>query len=308
MAFVRVLKHVALVISLLTIAQMLTPFAGRLLTRLVRTAPFSRRTMSTFKLDNDIFNATLYKQLTDVWLPGVDLKGEQLDQSILKRWFVPTPDERDAFDKVCREQFAHALDAIGPDVLPEPTAQPFIDEITRIAKDDPSDNGSKAAWTALSLALLLDQIPRNLYRTNESLRKVYNHYDVMSYSLARALLHSPSIVPRVDLHPQWRLSAAHRIWFYMPLVHSEDVEAHKYLDSILGEFKEELGKLEGFKGSKGLIEGILKSEKDHRDIIDRFGRYPHRNEALGRESTEEEKKFLADGGATFGVGQKKSET
>ena len=265
--------------------------------------------MSSFKLDRNIFNPTLYKQLTDVWLPGVDLGGEELPESVLKRWFMLSGDERHAFDGICRDKFAHALDAIGPDKLPEPTAQPFLDEIEDVARNDSKSesdsNASQAAWTALSLTLLLDQIPRNVYRTDAGLRNVYTHYDGISYALSRTLLSPTSPVPRVDLHPQWRNSAAHRLWLYMPLMHSEHIEAHHLLDKILDEAANECEALEGHKATKMFLQGQLKAEREHRVILDRFGRYPHRNGALGRPSTEEEKKFLEQGGATFGVVQEK---
>jgi uncharacterized protein (DUF924 family) len=255
-----------------------------------------------FKLDATIFNATLYKQLTDVWLGGVDMRGEELDYSVLKRWFMASKEEGIAFDGLCRSHFAHALEAIGPDQLPEPTAQPFIDEIVRVSHEH---DDTQAAWTALSLTLLLDQIPRNIYRTDEGLRKVYNHYDKISYALSQKLLSSRPPVPRVDLHPQWRHATAYRLWFYLPLMHSEDLEAHDYIDEILSDVGAELEILEGHKGSKMFLDGQWKAEKDHRDILNRFGRYPHRNSALGRQSTDEEKKFLEEGGATFGVAQEK---
>ncbi|KAH7379283.1 hypothetical protein DE146DRAFT_672437 [Phaeosphaeria sp. MPI-PUGE-AT-0046c] len=265
------------------------------------TSLFPRRTMSTttFKLDPAIFNASLYKKLTDTWLPGVDTSGNELDLDVIKIWFAGTPEERAAFDSTCRDNFAHALEAIGPDRISNHTAQPFLDEVERVKKEQ---NDTQAAWTALSLAILLDQIPRNLYRDDAGLRKVYNHYDKMSYALARALLSSS---PRVDLHPQWRNSMAHRLWFYMALVHSEDVEAHDFLTGIIDEAKQELEQLEDGQATKMFLEKQVESEKEHRDILDRFGRYPHRNGALGRESTEEEKRFLEEGGATFGVVQKK---
>lgn len=252
--------------------------------------------MSTFRLDPSIFNATLYKQVTDVWLPGIDLRGEELDFSVIKRWFAGSVDERAAFDGTCREKFEHALEAIGPNHVSEPTAEPFLDEVKR------SGDESQAAWTALSLTLLLDQMPRNIYRTDEGLRKVYSHYDRMSYALAQSIVSSKS---RVDLHPQWRNSAAHRMWFYMPLMHSEDMEAHRLVDEILAEATEEMGQLEGHQASKTFLQKQVEAEAEHRAILDRFGRYPHRNGALGRVSTEEEKRFLEEGGATFGVAQDK---
>ncbi|KAH3966239.1 hypothetical protein HBI25_121140 [Parastagonospora nodorum] len=244
--------------------------------------------MSSFKLDPTIFNATLYAQLTDLWLPNVDSTGSELDPSLLQRWFSSDP----ALDRTCRDSFAHALEAIGPENV-EPSAQPFFDEIERAGDD--------GAWTALSLAILLDQMPRNIYRTDEGLRKVYTHYDPMAYNLSRALL-SPD--KRVDLRPQFRHSIAHRMWLYMPLMHSEDIEAHKLVDGILADAKSDVA---GRKGSEMMLAGQLKAEKEHREILDRFGRYPHRNGALGRVSTEAKKKFIREGGATFGVKQARDE-
>jgi uncharacterized protein (DUF924 family) len=281
--------------------------AARTASRLPHSS-LHHRDMSTFKLDANLFNATLYRQLTNVWLPGVDLRGEELDMSVLKRWFMAGPDERAAFDGLCRDKFAPALEAIGPGQMTQPTAQPFLDEIERVAQNDPMGDGAEAAWTALSLTLLLDQIPRNLYRTDAGLHTVYTHYDIMSYNLSRALLSSKSPVPRVDLHAQWRNSAAHRLWFYMPLMHSEDIEAHHAIDEILGQASREVNALEGHHGTKTFLDGQLQAEKSHREILDRFGRYPHRNGALGRQSTEEEIKFLEGGGATFGVTQEKKKS
>jgi uncharacterized protein (DUF924 family) len=265
-------------------------------------------TRANFKLDASVFNATLYRQLTDVWLPGVDLRGEELDTRVLKRWFMAGGDERAAFDGLCRDKFGPALEAIGPDDMTEPTAQPFLDEIARVAQEDPMGDGAEAAWTALSLTLLLDQIPRNLYRTDAGLRKVYTHYDGMSYNLSRALLSPQSPVPRVDLHGQWRNSAAHRLWFYMPLMHSEDIAAHHAMDELLRQASGEANALEAHNATKTFLDGQVQAEKSHREILDRFGRYPHRNGALGRPSTEEEIKFLDNGGATFGVAQEETST
>jgi uncharacterized protein (DUF924 family) len=54
-----------------------------------------------------------------------------------------------------------------------------------------------------------------------------------------------------------------------------------------------------------ILDAQFKAEKDHRDILNKFGRYPHRNGPLGRSSTDEEKRFLEEGGETFGVAQEK---
>lgn len=243
--------------------------------------------------------------MAETWFQDLGTSGLEFDTSIVKRWFIPTPHERAAFDEVCRGSFSHALEAIGPDAFPSATAQPFVDELHRTAEQTSTENGVEAAWTALSMALLLDQMPRNIYRTNADLPLVYKHYDRMALHLVRTLLSSSSPIPRPDLHPIFRLSAAHRMWFYMPLIHSEDVSDHDLAHGIVAEFCNEIESLGGYEGTKKFLEGYNKSAKEHREILDRFGRYPHRNGALGRQSTDEEKRFMEEGGATFGVAQEK---
>ncbi|KAI4926112.1 uncharacterized protein J4E92_006850 [Alternaria infectoria] len=261
---------------------------------------------STFSLDSAIFNKTLYKKITDIWFPGVDTSGKEFDMSIAKRWFAGSPEERLALDGQCRDVCGKALKAIGPENFPEANAQPFLDEIARVAEEENKADGATgedAAWTALSFALLLDQMPRNIYRTDEGLRLVYGHYDRMGDALVRNLLSPASPIGRPDKHPALRFSAAHRTWFYMPLMHSEDLSAHDLAEEIIAEFARELEGLDGYNGTKMLIENYQKAAKEHRDPVERFGRYPHRNAALGRTSTEEERRFMEDGGATFGVAQ-----
>ncbi|OAL44031.1 DUF924-domain-containing protein [Pyrenochaeta sp. DS3sAY3a] len=261
---------------------------------------------SPFTLDPAIFNSSLYTRLTDVWFPGLDTSGQALNQETMRRWFMGSPDERAQFDGVCRQEFAHALDAISPAAFPNPTAAPFLSELERVAAASKDGAQSeKVAWTALSLILLLDQIPRNIFRDNAGLRKVYTHYDTMAFSLSSTLLSDSSPIPRPDIHPVFRLSGPHRLWFYMPLMHSEALADHDRVDALLEPYRAECAELEGYEGTKAFLEGQTKAEKEHREILERFGRYPHRNEALGRDSTDEEKRFLDEGGATFGVGQGK---
>jgi uncharacterized protein (DUF924 family) len=263
--------------------------------------------MSSFALDRSIFTPALYQKVTDVWLAGVNPNGEEFNMAVAKKWFMGTQEERLALDKQCSDNFGQALEAIGPAKLTPPTAKPFLDQLKEIAQKDTNGDGSEAASTALSIAILLDQMPRNIFRTNEGLVKVYNHYDRISQDFIRTLFSPTSPIPRPDQHPQWRNSTAHRMWFYMVLCHSEDIEVHKQLDGLLEDLQRDLNKQPGCAGSKALLEGQLKAEREHREILDRFGRYPHRNGALGRESTEEELKFMSEGGATFGVAQEKDE-
>lgn len=263
--------------------------------------------MSSFTLDRNIFSPALYQKIQDVWLSGVTPDGEEVNMDVVRRWFMGTPDERQALDKTCTDNFLHALNAIGPENLSNPTAEPFLDQLTEIAQKDSKGDGAEAASTALSIAILLDQMPRNIFRSDDGLVKVYTHYDKISQAFIRTLFSPKSPIPRPDQHPLWRNSTAHRMWFYMPLCHSEDVEMHKQMDGLLEDLQRDLDAQSGCAGSKTLLEGQFKAEREHRVIIDKFGRYPHRNGALRRESTEEELKFMSEGGATFGVAQKKDE-
>ena len=70
----------------------------------------------------------------------------------------------------------------------------------------------------------------------------------------------------------------------MPFMHSESKEVHETAVEIF---------------NKPGMEGAYDYELKHKAIIDRFGRYPHRNEILGRESTPEEIEFLKEDGSSF---------
>jgi uncharacterized protein (DUF924 family) len=81
-----------------------------------------------------------------------------------------------------------------------------------------------------------------------------------------------------------KLSVAERVFLYMPYMHSESRLIHEVAERL---FKE--------NGPQSNYEFELR----HKAIVDRFGRYPHRNEILGRESTEEELAFLSLPGSRF---------
>ena len=121
----------------------------------------------------------------------------------------------------------------------------------------------------LGLILVLDQFSRNLYRD-----------DVRAFAqdgLALAL--TRRAIFRGD---DMRLQEAHRRWVYMPFMHSEDVMAQR---EGCTHFRERLNDAD-----------TLDYAQLHLDIIQRFGRFPHRNKVLGRESSAEEIAYLKDGG------------
>jgi uncharacterized protein (DUF924 family) len=127
------------------------------------------------------------------------------------------------------------------------------------------------ATGCLAEILVLDQFSRNIYRGTP---KAFE-----TDSLALALAQSAVFLGQ-DLH----LSIEHRAFVYMPYMHSESREIHK-----------EAVRLFSAPG----LEKSLSSELKHLAIIDRFGRFPHRNTVLGRPSTPDERAFLQEPGSSF---------
>jgi uncharacterized protein (DUF924 family) len=84
------------------------------------------------------------------------------------------------------------------------------------------------------------------------------------------------------------------MFLYMPLVHSEELAHHervlKLVEQTLASVPDD---------ARDPFEGWRKSAQQHADIVRRFGRYPHRNAILGRESTPEEVAFLEEPGSSF---------
>jgi uncharacterized protein (DUF924 family) len=145
--------------------------------------------------------------------------------------------------------------------------------------------------------ILLDQIPRNLYRTAATLPLVYGHYDELSRSLVKNILARD---PRPDMHASIRYAPVKRVWFALPLMHSEDKQMHErsleFVDECISDVRER-----GDAEAVQFLEKMRGFELMHKEIVDRFGRYPYRNKFLGREPTEEEEAWIKEGGNTFGV-------
>lgn len=130
--------------------------------------------------------------------------------------------------------------------------------------------GEHADWRQgvegrLAEIIVLDQFSRNIYRNSG---QAYA-YDNMALALAQ------EGIRHADLSG---LTVEERGFFYMPFMHSESLKIHEQA-------------LELFASEPGLSHR-LKYEKMHYDIIKEYGRYPYRNEYLGRENTPEEEEYL----------------
>jgi len=124
----------------------------------------------------------------------------------------------------------------------------------------------------LAEILILDQLSRNIYRG----RPESFAFDAMALDLAKEA---------IELDADKDMKDIECAFLYMPFMHSENATDHIYALELFG--------------SRPGLEANLHFEMKHKDIIDRFGRYPHRNEILGRESTPEEKEFLKEPGSSF---------
>jgi uncharacterized protein (DUF924 family) len=132
--------------------------------------------------------------------------------------------------------------------------------------------GKLSSWEAtaegaLALCIVLDQFPRNMFRG-----------DARTYAadyLARGVANR-ALKRGYDQDVPEEL----RGFFFLPFMHSEDLVDQERCVQLYREAKSE----------------DLKYAERHRDIIRRFGRFPHRNAMLGRDTTAEEQTFLDDGG------------
>jgi uncharacterized protein (DUF924 family) len=133
----------------------------------------------------------------------------------------------------------------------------------------------------LALILLTDQFPRSIYRDSA---KAFA-FDTKALSLAR---------DGVDLGFDNALRSLEKVFFYLPLEHSELLADQQQSLSLFQKLVDEAG-----PDQKPTFAEYFDFAMRHRDIISRFGRFPHRNEALGRISTPEELAFLQQPGSGF---------
>lgn len=129
----------------------------------------------------------------------------------------------------------------------------------------------ESAKGRLAEIIILDQFSRNIYRD----QALSFSCDPLALGLAQSA---------VQLKADQELEPQMRAFMYMPYMHSESLTVHEQAKTLFA--------------STGL-EGNMASELKHCAIIERFGRYPHRNAILGRQSTPEELEFLSQPNSSF---------
>lgn len=131
------------------------------------------------------------------------------------------------------------------------------------------------ARSCLALILALDQFPRNMFRGDARMYAA----DGLALAAARHALQQAY---------DRELAPVQRMFMYLPFEHSENLEDQRLSVELFRMLAEETG------SQDTLIYAV-----QHLKIIDRFGRFPHRNEILGRWSTPEEAEFLKEPGSSF---------
>ncbi len=121
----------------------------------------------------------------------------------------------------------------------------------------------------LALIIALDQFPRNMYRATPAAFA----WDGKAVAAAKRM-----VARKTDL----LLTQEQRPFVYMPYMHSENLADQEACVTLCD--------------ARLVEDGTLRFAKIHRDVIAQFGRFPHRNKFLGRETTPEEQVFLDDGG------------
>ena len=166
------------------------------------------------------------------------------------------------------------------DAFDEAVQHHFIDDYEAIVA------GEREAWRssargALAYIIVLDQFSRNMFRGTPEMFAA----DELAREVCREGL---------DAGFDAELSFDERVFFYLPLEHSESMGDHKlcmeHFERLLDSAQEPL---------EGDAKYYLDFAVRHKAIIERFGRYPHRNEILGRASSDEEAKFLDEPGSSF---------
>jgi uncharacterized protein (DUF924 family) len=147
--------------------------------------------------------------------------------------------------------------------------------------------GRLATWgnsprRRLALILLLDQFPRNLQRGKPGAFAG----DAVALELATS---------GIQLGADAALHAVERIFFYMPLQHAESREVQA--ESVAAFARLEV---EAPEELRELFASIRQFAELHRDIVQRFGRFPHRNRVLGHASSPDEEQWLRKEGQHFG--------
>jgi len=198
---------------------------------------------------------------------------EQVDE-VLQFWFGDLNEGLPVADK-------SALWWGGSDEVDEQITELFGLRVRQALKGE-LDCWKETPRGRLALVLLLDQFTRNIYR---GLKEAFSG-DQCALAITQE---------SIQLGYDQALDYSERLFLYMPLEHAESLSAQNQSVTCMAALTSEVP-----REQRVMFESVLDFAVQHRDIIERFGRFPHRNQALARESTEEELAYLHQSHARWG--------
>ncbi|MEM5518802.1 DUF924 family protein [Henriciella sp. AS95] len=160
-------------------------------------------------------------------------------------------------------------------------ADNFIDVLADLASGKANEWARQGARPRLAAIIVLDQFSRNLFRGH----KLSFAHDAIARNLMKTGL---------ALGEDKQLSETERVFFYLPAEHSEDMLDQKLSVRL---FKQLVA--EARPEFKDFCASTLDYAKAHFEVVDEYGRFPHRNKVMRRTSTPEERAYLSQPGAGF---------
>jgi uncharacterized protein (DUF924 family) len=136
----------------------------------------------------------------------------------------------------------------------------------------------------LGAVLVLDQFPRHIYREQAAMYATDDQAVRLTLAALASVEHS-------------KLPLAHRMFLYMPLMHSEKIDEQRRMLELFDQLQQD-AKIRSPQNVP-FFEMSYNYAKRHLEIVERFGRFPHRNTILGRQSTEAEVAFLKEPNSSF---------
>ncbi|WP_299014667.1 DUF924 family protein [uncultured Photobacterium sp.] len=195
-------------------------------------------------------------------------------QEVLDFWFGELNEEMTVTDR-------NALWFQGGEATDKLIAERFQMLVSRAGRGELS-HWTKEAKGSLALIILLDQFTRNIYR---GLSAAFR-YDSLALAICKRGLAN---------NQDEQLSPIERVFFYLPLEHSETVEDQEECVFRFDRLRQVVSPAHAI-----IFEGFYQYAVSHHDVVKRFGRFPHRNAVNGRLSTKEELEWLQGGGQRFG--------
>jgi uncharacterized protein (DUF924 family) len=195
-------------------------------------------------------------------------------QSILDFWFGSEAD-----DQLCARQQASLWWQKKPEV-DNAIRERFAPTLRQAAAGE-LQGWLEHAQGRLALILLADQFTRNMYRDTAQAFE----YDHLARNWCREGLRNGDHL---------KLRRIERVFFYLPMEHSEFLEDQQLSVSLFQQLH-----TESAKDGESPFSGFADYAQKHYDIVRRFGRFPHRNRILERESTPAEAAFLLEKGSSF---------